>query len=122
MSFPEQVMYNILTQLREDFIYQYTKENASWVGDYRYDFYIPKHNLLIEINGEQHYCGCFKGKSYETEILRDSQKRKLALDNNVKLIELDCRKSDIYFILNSIQNSYLSELYDFVLCENKWII
>lgn len=35
-------------------IYEVEKK-FDWAGRYRYDFYIPQDNLLIEFNGEQHY-------------------------------------------------------------------
>ena len=48
---------------------------------YRYDFYLPKHNLLIEFHGEQHYraVDCFGGKeAFKALLIRDSIKRDIA--------------------------------------------
>jgi hypothetical protein len=57
-----------------------------------FDFYLPKYNILIEYNGEQHYkksgyfekrAGGFEGLQY-----RDNIKKEYCQNNNIKLIEI----------------------------------
>lgn len=61
----------------------------------RYDFYIPEHNILIEVQGAQHYeevklWGDLKETNYTDDL-----KRKYAKNNNYTLIEIDSRKGKL---------------------------
>jgi hypothetical protein len=67
-----------------------------------YDFYLPKHNMLIEYNGLQHYkpITFFGGeKGFEYLKQRDKIKEKYCLDNKINLIILSY-KDDIERVLN----------------------
>ena len=57
-SYPEKYISNVLQQNKIDFIYQLSSSNYKWCGKYRYDFYIPNLNWIIEVNGIQHYEDC----------------------------------------------------------------
>ncbi len=111
MSFPEQVMYNLLANEKIIFIHEATKNDLLWANNYKYDFYLPNFNMIIEMHGSQHYGhGFFKvgGKSLEEEQENDKRKKHLALSNGIEnYFEIDCRKSDIDWILNSINISGL---------------
>lgn len=54
MSKPEEKITALLQQGKYYFIREKTFEDLKR-GKYRYDFYIPSLNALIEYNGEQHY-------------------------------------------------------------------
>jgi very-short-patch-repair endonuclease len=58
------------------------------VDKYKLDFYIPKFNLVIEYDEEQH-----RNMKYEDELREDFIKEKLGSDCNI--IRLDYRNSDI---------------------------
>lgn len=53
-----------------------------------YDFYLPKYNLLIEYQAEQHdhQCGIFG--SFERQQEHDRRKRKYAEEFNISLLEI----------------------------------
>lgn len=55
-----------------------------------YDFYLPKHNLLIEYQGEFHYGVAKKQTQEEFKIQQEHDKRKrdYAKDNNINLLEI----------------------------------
>jgi hypothetical protein len=57
-----------------------------------YDFYLPKYNLLIEYQGEQHekYIECFHKakKGFEKQQEHDKRKREYAQKHNIKLLEI----------------------------------
>jgi hypothetical protein len=57
-------------------------------GKYRYDFYLPQSNRLIEVDGEQHF-ECIKGFQTQKEFLagreRDRRKNSYALANSIPL-------------------------------------
>lgn len=72
-----------------------------------YDFYLPKYNLLIEYQGEQHdrpieYFG--GEEQFKIQKEHDNRKRKYAMKNNMQLLEI------WYYDFDSIENilnSYL---------------
>lgn len=104
ISIPEKFMANILNCLNIDFITQPSKKTFDWCGNYRYDFYIPSLNMIIETHGLQHYKNT-KGswKSLKEETLNDKIKRELALKNGIKnYIIIDCSNSELDFLKDNI--------------------
>lgn len=65
--------------------------SPSWLGRQRFDVWIPRLKVAVEYNGEQHYAPVerFGGVSgfLDTRI-RDSKKRELCSENDVRLIEI----------------------------------
>ena len=51
-------------------------------------------------------------QTYDEIHLNDLYKEKLAEENNVELIRIDCKISDIDYIKENITNSKLSEIFD----------
>lgn len=116
-SYAEKFMYKLLKILNIDFKHQPSKGIFEWCNKHKYDFYVPKYNMIIEMHGMQHYkdtkIGRGKGRTFKEEQENDKIKRELALSNAIKhYIELDCRYSNLEWIRNSILNSCLSELFD----------
>lgn len=86
------------------------------LSDRRYDFRIQLNGttFLCETHGKQHYYTEDEGY-YKVETIQESDeiKRQYAKDNNINLIELDCRKSEFEFIQNSIaENNILPNIED----------
>lgn len=112
-SYPEKFMANTLIQLDVDFEPQLTKKVFKWCEDYRYDFYLPDYNMIIETHGEQHYRESNFKRTLEEEQSNDRLKKELAFKNGINTyIEIDCRESVLEYIKNSIHNSKLNELFD----------
>lgn len=98
----------MLSQLQIKNIYQLTKTHFEWVGNYRYDFYLPDYNCIVETHGEQHY---LDNNLFDYSPDVDKHKKQLALNNNIKYyIEIDRRKSTIEYISNSIIDSELAKI------------
>ena len=117
-SYPEKFMYAMLMQLNIDFIYQYTKLNAKWVGDYKYDFYfsISGEEYIIETHGEQHYKENKKFKQSLEEVQKnDRSKYELAINNGIKLenyIVIDFRYSTLFWGKKNIITSKLNQIFN----------
>ena len=113
MSFPEQVMFNLLAQNDIYFIHRATKKELPWANNYEYDFFIPNKNIIIEMHGAQHYeehgFSSLGGKTLQEEQLNDQNKQSLAKQNGINYFIIDCRKSNLDFILNNIINSNVLE-------------
>lgn len=109
VSYPEKVIGSLLKQSGVDFYTQLSKSTFKWCGKYRYDFYIPKYNMIIETHGKQHYIDKTNFKKSLAEVKkRDEEKLQLAKENGIdNYIVLDCRYSELDWIKNSVSNSEL---------------
>lgn len=104
ISFPELFMLAYIEVKGLDFEYQSLLDNSLR----RFDFYNRKDNIVIETHGEQHYNK--NSTWYKTAKEQDIYKRKYCKENNIKLIELDCKKSTFDFIETSIKQSELENI------------
>lgn len=107
-SYPEKFFRELLNDKKIDYIHQTNKEIFPWSESYRYDFYLPKYNLIIETHGEQHYKnkGFYKTLCFQKE--NDLNKKELAKKNGIyNYFEIDCSKSNKEYIKNSIEESNL---------------
>ena len=117
ISYCEKYLFNVFEQLKIEFITQLSKSKFSWCDNYRYDFYLNGHNIIIETHGLQHYkesTGIFL-KTLKQEQSNDEYKKQLALSNSIKeenYIVIDCRKSDSNWIKKNILSSNLSNMFD----------
>lgn len=111
ISYPEKVILHLLDLLKIEYVYQANKGIFSWAKDFRYDFFLPNLNIIIEIHGLQHYQNesCLYNRQNRVKDA-DEEKRNLAKQNNINYIEIDCSKSDINFIKNNIFHSKLYKL------------
>lgn len=105
----EVLIKNLFTQMQIDFISEKTfKDLKSKSGTpLRFDFYLPKYNLCIEYQGEQHYFPIehFGGQErYEEQIKFDNLKRQYCKANLIKLIEIP------YWDFNKISEEYLLKI------------
>ena len=113
VSYPEKVMFSILSQLNLEFE---TQKIFNWSKGKRYDFYIPSDNSIIEVHGNQHFGKGFSklgGKTLKEEQKNDRIKEELAKDNGIKnYIVIDCARSEFKYIQNSILQSEITKLYN----------
>lgn len=112
----EKFMANILKQLGIEYVCQLSKVNFDWCEDYKYDFYIPSLNMIIETHGEQHYKETHEKSAWKSNLKEqqenDKNKEKLAKENNIeKYIIVDCRKSTLEWLKSNIIKS-LSNIFD----------
>ena len=104
ISISEKFMANILKQLDEDFITQLNKSDFKWCENFRYDFYLPRYNMIIETHGEQHYIEKITNnwKTLEQEQMNDLFKYKCAKNHVDNYIIIDCRYSTLEWIRENI--------------------
>ena len=122
LSYPEKFFASLLIQQGIIFKTQLSKSNFLWCQRYKYDFYLPAFNCIVETHGKQHYENSGRrNKTLEEEKLNDREKRNIAIKNGINYyIVLDCRKSEINWIRNSIEKSELSYLLDLVKVD--WVL
>ena len=88
MSSLEKVVSNLLSQA--NFLYEREKIfKDCYNGHYRYDFYLPEKNILLEVQGQQHYIYNKKFYKNKSEFLkaqeRDRRKISYALAHGIKI-------------------------------------
>lgn len=97
-SFPERVVGSVLTLNNIDYINEYIFDDLK---HRRFDFYLPSLNTVIEAHGLQHY---EKIDFFKYDVIEgDKNKREYCKVNNIDLIVIDCRKSNLNFILSQIE-------------------
>lgn len=89
----EQKIQNLLNKMDIKYISQFHTDELKGENNYYlyFDFFIPKYNLVIEYQGEQHYHptrGYFNEETFIELNKRDNIKRQFCLNNNIKLIEI----------------------------------
>ena len=86
-------------------------------GYYRFDFFLPQYNLLIEVDGAQHYkfSKIFhkKRQDFLKAQERDRRKNSYALSHNILLYRIP------YFEIENI-NTFQDILQDKFLVKDKW--
>lgn len=109
-SIPERFVYNVLKSCGIEFIHSLSKTTYSWCQQFIYDFYIPRANMIIEVNGIQHY----KNKFFSTvneQFLNDVVKIKLAQANGIKHYEIiHAQNSSYEYLVNELSNHRLFKI------------
>lgn len=71
------------------YITQHCFEDCKNIRKLKYDFYLPQYNLIIEVNGQQHY---YEQKDFtlslEEQIKRDEYKKAYCLSKGIKYIQI----------------------------------
>ena len=109
-SFPERVMSALLNMNNIEFTQEKIFEGA---GSRRFDFYLQKHNTVIETHGIQHYkerSGYYQGKLKKIQE-DDLIKERFCERAGIEHIVVDCSYSSIEFILEEVsKNPFLQEI------------
>ncbi|MCM3387344.1 zinc-ribbon domain-containing protein [Ureibacillus chungkukjangi] len=110
LSIGEKIIYSLLIANKHDFVFD---GNFDWSKNRRYDFYLPKYNIIIELHGLQHYKQTDRasGRTLEEEQENDQYKYEMAVENGIEsYIVIDCRKSDFNYIKENVLKSELVSL------------
>lgn len=110
ISYPNKFAANMFRQLDVKFIHEFSFDDAT----YRYDFYLPEYNMIVEMHGRQHYEQWDRSsRTLEEEQLNDKNKIDFAISKNIShYIVIDARSSDIDYISKHILNSELNNIFD----------
>lgn len=116
-SLAEKTAKNILDNCCIKYVPQKSFDDLLGVSNSRklsYDFYLPDYNILIEIQGQQHYHPVDFGShgkinsenAFKKQQIHDQLKRDYAIKNNIKLIEIP------YWEFNNIEFYLKSRLHE----------
>lgn len=115
ISYPNKFMFNMLEQLNIEFKREYSPK---WIGQKRYDFYIPSLNIIIEMDGGLGHGNRNHPKSKQTKeelIEIDKYKDNMAKEHGIEVIRIDCdykSYNQFEFIWKNILSSKLSGMFD----------
>lgn len=125
IPYSEKIIINLLDQLHVRYYHEAGHQILPFdCKDRRYDFYLPDYSCIIETHGIQHYQDAnFNGylvKAKNVQLI-DLEKENIAKPYIQNYIVLDCRKSDIDYIKESVFNSKLPALLHFSIDEINWL-
>jgi very-short-patch-repair endonuclease len=116
ISYPNKFMFNILEQLQINFesekYFDWCKfDIGDGLRDGVYDFYIPSINKIIEMDGGLHNNdNTMNGQTAEESKVIDNEKDKLAKENNIEVIRIDCDYGRIDNRFEYIKNNVICKL------------
>ena len=114
ISYPNRIGREILGQLLMN---KFEAEwHPEWLKPYSYDnmFKINSKTYVLEMDGALgHGNEVYKSHNKDVKGLeRDRIKDMLAIEHNVNVIRIDCKKSDFNYIKNNVIDSELNNLFD----------
>lgn len=117
VSYPNKFAASMFYQLHIQFVHEFSFDNSS----YRYDFYLPDFNVIIEMHGRQHYEQWSRNsRTLEEEQLNDENKMHFAISAGISnYIVIDARCSDISYISKNILESDLKNIFDLSIIDWK---
>lgn len=110
ISYPEKIMFNILSQLKINFEREYC---PNWIKPRRYDFYLLDYKIIIEMDGGLgHGNQDNKYSTIKEQIEIDNYKDKMALKHGLYVIRINSLESNIDYIKENICKSNLQYIFD----------
>lgn len=118
-SYPCKFMISTLNQLGVKFDIEkrfnwckYDIDGILRQGIYDFYFILDNNKYVIEVDGIQHKRGFNNPSDAKRQKLIDEIKDKLAKDNGITMIRIDCCYSNAEYISENIKKSKLSDLFD----------
>ncbi len=97
----EEKIKTLLEKEKIPFIRQCGKDVLNWIGRQRLDFYLPKHNIAIECQGEQHFKpknGFGGEEEFKKTTIRDKIKKENCNKNDIKILYFSDLKWADFFL------------------------
>lgn len=114
MSNYEEQIISVLKKSQVKFIREKTFSDLHG-GKYRYDFFVPSQNILIEVDGQYHFIPIRGRAALKSQQERDRRKNAYALAHNISLYRVP------YWVLDDRQvQQYQDILQKKFLVTSKW--
>lgn len=114
ISKPNKFLREVLREVESQLTQKDFEWSPDWAKKYLYDGHIitkNRYEVAIEMQGEQHYHETGWGR-FEYQIKRDQEKAALIQCQEIKLVEIECKSTDYFYMKKQILNSYLNEILD----------
>jgi predicted transcriptional regulator len=111
ISIPNKFMASFLEEVNETFETEFSFEGQTR----RYDFYIPRLNMIIEMHGRQHYEEWKKSDKNLSERQKiDKEKKDYAIEQGIEYyLVINCRIQSYEHMTKEIKKSVLKGFYNF---------
>lgn len=111
ISIPNKFMASFLEEVNETFETEFIFEGQTR----RYDFYIPRLNMIIEMHGRQHYEEWKKSDKTLSERQKiDKEKKDYAIEQGIEYyLVINCRIQSYEHMTKEIKKSILKGFYNF---------
>ena len=123
VSYPNKFMRNLLKECNIPFISEFSPD---WANNRKYDFYVTEENIIIEMDGGQHFKDVGHWGGIDDTIKNDEYKTNMAIEHGIKIIRINCDyiniKTRFEEIRNSVENSDMSNIIDFKNKRIDWAI
>ena len=115
ISIPNKFMASFLEEVNETFETEFSFEGQTR----RYDFYIPRLNMIIEMHGRQHYEEWKKSDKNLSERQKiDKEKKDYAIEQGIEYyLVINCRIQSYEHMTKEIKKSILKGFYNFELID-----
>lgn len=115
ISIPNKFMASFLEEVNETFETEFSFEGQTR----RYDFYIPRLNMIIEMHGRQHYEEWEKSDKNLNERKKiDKEKKDYAIKQGIEYyLVINCRIQSYEHMTKEIKKSILKGFYNFELID-----
>ena len=113
---PGKTEISLFENLSKHFSYLKTESRIypDFLKGLEYDIFFPQINLALEVDGIQHFkpIKIWGGKrTFESMKIRDKQKNKLSIENNITLIRIKTREvKEVYDELVDLIENYIDDL------------
>jgi len=120
----EEKLYNIIKRKLPTIISQFKQDWCKRIFHLPFDFCIPEHNIIIELDGAQHFRQISNWSSPEEQLKNDKYKEKCANDNGyliIRILQKDVLddiynwEGELFDSIEKIKNGYNKNIY---LCKN----
>lgn len=119
-SYAERFFIELFKQTGIEYVFQATKTIIEWANNYRYDFYIPKYNTIIEVHGSHHYKDAWNPAVVTQE--NDNRKEQLAISNAISYYKtIDCSVGEPNYIKTNILKSGILDILNIEENTINWI-
>lgn len=101
----------VLKRNNIDYISQYKYDDCRNVNKLLFDYYLPRYNLLIEVDGQQHFMPHRFSKDikkFADTLYNDAIKNSYCEDNNIPLLRIP------YFEINKSESMIMNEINKYV--------
>ncbi len=110
-SYSEKLMEQLLVDNHIVYETQKRFKGCAYKSELPFDFYLPKENICIEMQGEQHYDNRKNSVWYDPRMeVSDSIKKNFCLQNDLTYIDINCTVSDIKIIIKNIDETILKNI------------
>lgn len=111
MSSYEEYIVNILIKENISLIREKTFKDLK-KGKFRFDIYLPSMNILIEIDGEQHFNPIYGRRALLKAQEHDRRKNQYCLANNISLYRIPYWEiKNIHNVKDILQDKFLVKYY-----------